>query len=317
MKIGISGKVVFEECLGLTSQETVVVVVDERTREIGQAFHEHAKTHAAESVLVEMRERENNGMEPPKAIAALMREADVLILATSKSLSHTAARQEANKRGARVASMPGVTKEMVERTLSGSYEQIHILGDSFKKLLDAGKQVHLSSPAGTDLTFSIEGRMAANDDGIIRTAGSFGNLPAGEAYVAPIEGSANGMLVIDASMAGIGRLEGPLHIRIRDGQAVETEGFGAKWLENIFTLYGDNARNVAELGIGTNPYAIITGAVLEDEKVAGTVHVALGDNSTIGGVVKAESHLDGIITRPTLIIDGTVVIKDGEPVFSK
>ncbi len=317
MKSQISSKVVFEECMGLVPQETVVVVVDERTKEIGRAFHEYAKDHAAESVLAEMRERENNGMEPPKAIAALMREADVLILATSKSLSHTTARMEANKQGARVASMPGVTEEMVERTLSRSYEQIHASGEAFKKLLDAGNQVHLQSPAGTDLRFSIEGRMAANDDGMIRSAGTFGNLPAGEAYVAPVEGSANGTLVIDASMAGIGLLEEPLHIQIRDGRAIEADGFGAEWLKNVFSTYGENARNVAELGIGTNPYAIITGAVLEDEKVAGTVHVALGDNSTIGGIVKAESHLDGIITRPTLTIDGTVVIKDGEPVFNQ
>ncbi len=310
-----SSKVVFMECMNLKPDETVVIVVDQGTREIGQSFHDYAKNIATESILVEMDERENNGQEPPKAIANLMCTADVLILATSKSLSHTVARFEANKCGARVASMPGITKDMVERTLTKSYTKIHELGAAFKEILDSGSEVQLVSPAGTDLTFSILGRKAANDDGMIRTAGSFGNLPAGEAYIAPVEGSAEGTLVLDASMSGIGLLEKPLQIEIKDGLAVQAKGDGARWLENIFSSYGEGARNVAELGIGTNPYATITGAVLEDEKVLGTVHIALGDNSTFGGTVQADSHLDGIITNPTLIIDGLVVIKDGEPVF--
>lgn len=310
-----SSEVVFKECMDLKPEETVVIVVDQGTREIGQSFHDYAKKIATESILVEMDERKNNGQEPPKAIAALMCKADVLILATSKSLSHTVARFEANKCGARVASMPGVSKDMVQRTLSQTYTKIHEKGAIYKKLLDAGSEVQLLSPAGTNLIFSIEGRIAANDDGMIRTAGAFGNLPAGEAYIAPVEGSANGSLVIDASMSGIGLLEKPLNITIKDGLAKRAEGDGATWLEGVFSTYGKETRNVAELGIGTNPYAIITGAVLEDEKVLGTVHIALGDNSTFGGTVQAETHLDGIITSPTLIIDGMVVIKNGKAVF--
>ena len=75
---------------------------------------------------------------------------------------------------------------------------------------------------------------------------------------------------------------------------------------------GRNARNVAELGVGTNKQATLTGNVLEDEKVFGTVHIAFGDNSSMGGKVSVESHLDGILLKPTLIIDGDTIIKDGE-----
>lgn len=128
-------------------------------------------------------------------------------------------------------------------------------------------------------------------------------MPAGEVYVAPK--SAYGTLVIDGSLSGLGLLKSPLRIRVKDGKAVAFEGERAEELEKMLLEAGEAGKNIAELGIGINQAARIIGVPLEDEKVAGTVHVAFGDTSIIGGDVIAGIHVDGIITtRPELFANG-------------
>ena len=304
---------VLEECMGLQSGESVLVIVDTPKREIGQVLLDQAIQMQAEALLMEMLPRENHGVEPPEAVAQAMKAADVVVIPTSKSLSHTAARKEANSSGARIASMPDVTPEMMARTLSGSYDRIAHRCIRYADLLTPALEAHILTPAGTDLRFSIQGRQGIADTGIIRASGDFGNLPAGEAYVSPVEGTANGRLVVDGSMAGIGKLEVPIVMTVEQGYVTEvTGGPDAEKLEAIINPYGKEARNIAELGIGLNELARITGLPLEDEKVLGTVHIGIGDNSNFGGSVSVPSHLDGILLQPTLTVDGTALIKDGK-----
>ncbi|WP_258358755.1 aminopeptidase [Moorella sulfitireducens] len=292
------------ECLAVTSNETVLIVTDTDLQPVGEAFFAAARELKAEAAIITMLPRDNHGQEPPPVVAAAMRESQVVVLATSRSLSHTRARREANTAGARIASLPGATADMLERTLAVDYKALAADCEHYASLLTSGREVHLTTPAGTDLTFSIAGRPGHPDTGLYTRPGSFGNLPAGEAYVAPVEGTARGLLVIDGALAGIGILEKPLRIKVEAGQAVAVSGGReARLLEEIFNRYGPASRNIAELGIGLNPLARLTGNVLEDEKVRGTVHIALGDNSTFGGQVEAPSHLDGILLRPRLKVD--------------
>ena len=150
------------------------------------------------------------------------------------------------------------------------------------------------------------------DTGIYHNPGDFGNLPAGEAFIAPVEGTAQGVIVIDGAMSGVGVVEEPIKMTVESGYVTEiTGGHGARMLEDAIADLGKPARNIAELGVGTNDRAIITGKVLEDEKVLGTVHLALGNNVGFGGTCDVPVHLDGIILRPTLVIDDEVIIKEG------
>ena len=142
-----------------------------------------------------------------------------------------------------------------------------------------------------------------------------GNLPAGEAFIAPVEGTATGTVVIDAaSMFPEAPLGPPMRIRVRDGLAADVDGSGAAQLEAVFADLGDAARNLAELGIGTNPAARLSGNILESEKVAGTAHVALGASRHIGGTVDVPFHQDGVVARPTIRVDGCVIVQDGRRV---
>ncbi|MEW6228004.1 MAG: aminopeptidase [Bacillota bacterium] len=307
-----AARIALTQCMGVSSGESVLVITDEKLREIGYALWEGARRLGAEAMIIEMIERARNGEEPPPAVAAIMKEVNVVLAPTSKSLSHTAARRQANAAGARIATLPGITRDAMVRTLSADYSRVAEMSKQVAAILSSGRIAHVTSPSGTDVTMSLEGREGHPDTGMYHLAGDFGNLPAGEAYIAPVEGTSNGVIVVDGAMAGVGVLEDHIRMKVESGFVVEISGGqAAAALECSIGRLGKPARNIAELGVGTNDRAMITGEVLEDEKVLGTVHIAIGNNVSFGGNVDVPSHLDGIVLRPTLVVDDTVVIENG------
>lgn len=301
---------VLDECLGIKSGEDVLVVTDPPKRSIGEALVAGARKRGAEAVLIEMAERETHGTEPPQAVAAAMLECNVLIAPTAKSLSHTEARRAACAAGARAATMPNITEDMLARTMSADFAAVRRRSRDLARLLTAGTEVRITSPKGSDLTLSIEGREGIPDDGDLTAPGAFGNLPAGEGFIAPVEGRTQGRLVVDGSV-WLGRLDDPLVFEFEEGYAVDITGEEADRFRALLEPYGRDAFAVAELGIGTNDAARLTGNVLEDEKILGTVHVAVGDNHSFGGTVRVPSHQDGVVLAPTVTIDDDLVLHDG------
>jgi leucyl aminopeptidase (aminopeptidase T) len=299
------------DCLGIKRGEDVLVVTDPAKRTIAEALVAGARELGAEVVLMEMSERDSHGSEPPRSVAAAMLECDVLIAPTSKSMSHTDARKSACDTGVRGATMPDITEEMLVRTMSADYNAVKQRSDAIARLLSDGKEVRISSSLGTDVVFSIEGRRGLSDDGHITEPGAFGNLPAGEGFIAPVEGMTNGRLVFDGSVWPIGRLETPLTVDVVDGYATSFSGSAGEQFRAILDKHGPEAFAVAELGIGTNEAATLTGNVLEDEKIIGTIHVAFGDNHSFGGTIRVSSHQDGVVLQPTADIDGTRLLEDG------
>jgi leucyl aminopeptidase (aminopeptidase T) len=170
------------------------------------------------------------------------------------------------------------------------------------KRLETARKIRVVTDSGTDITLDIEGCKWHMDTGKCHVPGSSSNLPAGEIYIAPKD--ANGVFVVDGSMSSFGILDSPLEFTVKERYVTNIKGKNAEKLNSILDKVGKKARNIAEFGIGINPEARLIGNVLEDEKVGGTVHIALGDNSTFGGDVIAGIHLDGIIKEPHLYVDG-------------
>ncbi len=256
-----------------------------------------------DAIMMTMPPRSRHGEEPPRAVAEAMRNVDVVIAPTTMSLTHTSARKQANDAGVRTASMPGVTEQMmIEGGLTANprevVEHTRRLAETFK----GASEIRLVSDLGTDISFEVDASKWNLDVGCCQQQGCSTNLPAGEVYTAPE--NCKGTVVIDGSMGGLKLLKHPIKIRVEEGRAVDVQGDRAKEVLKIINPLGDEARNIAELGIGTNPRARIIGVVLEDEKVRGTAHIALGDNSTIGGHVVAGVHLDAIIRKPRVFADG-------------
>jgi len=304
--------VAVRDCMGLQPAERVLIVTDAPLRTIGDALRDAARELGADPVLVEIIPRRSNGEEPPPEVAALMATADVVLCPTSKSLTHTDARRAASARGARIGTLPGVTEEVMVRCMSADYHQIAARTERLCRALEVTDTVRVTAPAGTDVVMPIKGRQAHASSGLFREKGQWGNLPTGEAYLAPLEGQSSGVVVVDGSMAGVGLVREPIRITVEHGYATRIEGGDeADRLRALLEPHGRDAYTVAEFGIGTNDRAILTGVILEDEKVMGTIHIAFGDNKSMGGTVRVASHLDGLVTSPTVWFDDRKIMEHG------
>lgn len=315
MELTERAKAVLETNLALSEEETLLVVCDASTKEVGESFYRAALGMGRTAVLAEMPEGAVSGEEPPAPVAAAMKAADVALCPTAKSITHTNARIEAAKAGTRVVTMPGVTVEMLREGAAGAdYARVEELTREMTERLTRASHARIEKD-GRTLEIDLSGRNGVASPGIYRDPGACGNFPSGEAYIAPLEGGADGTVVIDGSMVGIGMLERPLTATLKAGRLVEVEGGDSRGayrdrLEVLFSRPENGT--IAELGIGTNEAAKLCGVILEDEKVYGTVHVAFGTNTSFGGVNKADCHYDGVILKPTLYLDGECVIRDGE-----
>jgi leucyl aminopeptidase (aminopeptidase T) len=220
---------------------------------------------------------------------------------------------------------PGVTREMFIRTVPVDYHTMREVAQKLSSLLDEASEVIVTNPKGTDLTFSVKGRLAMRDDGDFRMPGKGGNLPAGEVFLSPALRSAEGTIVFDGSIADIEGdiiIKTPISCTVRGGYVLGVEGGDApprleKALMHGLNLasslvrergiapetalsYGTNSRNLGEFGIGLNPCAHIVGNMLEDEKVRGTIHFAIGANYDEDA--PALIHLDGLVTNPSVML---------------
>lgn len=306
-------EILWTDCMGLKKDETALVLCDTPLRTIGNKLFDKAVGLGCHPYLLEMMPLPIHGTEPAPLIADTLKSVDVAVIPTTASLSHTHARKEANAHGTRIATLPGITQDMMERTLNLDYEELKVRTEKIAALLTKAEVAHVMSEKGTDILLSIKGRRADPDFGIIQKSGEFGNLPAGEAYVAPLEGKSEGVIVADGAIAGIGKLDDVVTITVKEGKAISIEN--CPELEEALDAHGPLARSIAELGVGTNEKATVTGNILEDEKAMGTVHIAMGNNLLFGGTVDVPVHLDCIILNPTLVVDETILIENGSHVF--
>lgn len=313
-KLDKACRIAITDCMATKKKEKVLVVTDELTNDIGKALYLNAIDLGHESLFVELKSWETHGQEPPKYVSELMKQFDVVLLPTRKSLTHTKARRDASALGVRVATFPGITTDVMIRGLSADYKKIAALTLRMKKVFEKTDDVRITAPNGTDISLKIGGRTAIASKGLFHKKGEGGNLPTGETFTAPIEGSTNGVFVVDGSMSGIGIIgKQSIKIEVEKGYATKiTGGLKAKKLIQLLDEHGKKARNIAELGIGANDKAKLNGNLLEDEKVLGTVHLALGNNITMGGKVNVPIHLDGVITKPTVYFNDKVVMKNGK-----
>jgi leucyl aminopeptidase (aminopeptidase T) len=321
-------------CLGVGRGDDVVIVVDRTTASLGDALRDAAARCGAEAVLAVMEPREVDGQEPPAAVAAALAAARVFIAPTARSLSHTRARKAASEAGARGATLPGVTEDMLARLMACDFPTMAARSRAVADLLTAADEAHVTCPRGTDFRADLRGRTGISDDGDLTAPGAFGNLPCGEGFISPLSGEGT---VVAATLASLGLPDAPVRLIVRDGRLAEAEGdWGERWTALMDAAgasdaegrgeaqAGDEAsgrgrepagrgrgRNLAELGVGTNEQATLTGNILEDEKMLGTVHVAFGASAGIGGTVSVPAHLDCLIEEATLDVGGTRVLDGG------
>ncbi len=307
MDLSKGAKIAVKQCMNIQPTERVLIITDRNMqKQIPLSIEKVCKQIKAKVEFIEI-EPLKRKEEPKDEIAKLMKEFDAEFLITSKSLSHTNARRNASKSGVRIASMPGIAKfSFTDGGLTADYQKVKKLCVKMWNKIKNVENIEIKSNTGTDLQLKIGDYLLDIDEGLYHKPGNFGNLPAGEVDTAPNLSSANGILVINK----MGKYGENIKMKIEDGVAVEIGG-SDKLISEI-DLLGDRARVIAEIGIGTNPKAKVIGNVLEDEKVLGTVHIALGNNVSYGGRNNVPFHVDGIVLKPTLIADNEILIKDGK-----
>ena len=278
---------VIGSCLGVRPGEDVVIVVD-RTTVARRGAARRCGRAGAEPVMCVMEPRDVDGQEPPGHRRGGARGRRRFIAPTRRSLSHTARAQGGQRDGARGATLPGVTEDMLARLMTGDFTPMSAPGRR-RRAADRGRRAHVTCPRGTDLAFDLTGRNGISDDGDLTAPGAFGNLPCGEGFISPLAGEGT-LLAVDASPR-LGLADAP--VGSRRGRPARRRGGGLRASSFMGPGRRRGARhNLAELGVGTNERATLTGNILEDEKMLGTVHIAFGASAGIGGTVSVPVHLD-------------------------
>lgn len=313
---------IIKNCMAIKKGENVQVWVDDGTMEIGRMLVEKLHNMGVAPLFVVFPDSIRPIRKYPDIIFKTAQDTDAIITIFSKL---PAEEQDAGLSAFPVFLQSGVrwaftfdsNMEIMEHEMTADFAAIDELSGRVAKILTEGKSVTINTKLGTDITFSIEGRQGHKDGGLIINKGVMGNLPGGEAFIAPIENSANGTVVYDGTIPHIGKLETPIKVIFKNGRIDSISGdIEAEKLKKLLSgVQGSDI--IAEFGIGTNPVAKLRGNLITDEKVLGTAHIAVGDNKRIpiGGINECELHIDGIFFAPTVSIDGKDMMRDGKFCF--
>ncbi len=302
---------VINKVLALKKEEKFLIVTDNIKRELAEDFFIYAVNNKFNVKLMLMQALEQNGQEPPQEIAKEMLKSNVILILTDKSISHTEATRNAEKNGTRGISSPNMFVDILERSVDIDYDELIKFHQWLRPIILNSKEIEVKTELGTNLKFSVSETHGCPKHLLKNIPGYVGNLPTGE-IDSGIK-NANGKIVIDGSFPNLGLLEEVITLEVNDKKIkIISDNENSKKMKTILDKVGEEAYLLAEFGIGTNPKAKLTGKVIEDEKIRGTVHFGLGNDITYGGTNNIPLHLDGVIKEPTIIVDGIVVMEKGK-----
>jgi leucyl aminopeptidase (aminopeptidase T) len=310
---------VLDQCLAVAAGEEIVLLADEGTDDdVVSGLSRGIRERGGVPLVARIPGPKLPGAEPPRAVAAMMLHAAATIELTSLFIGSSAARRAATDRGARYLAMPGVRLDTFRTAgpLDVDFEQLRIDAERIGVAWHRASTFRLTSRGGTDLTGSVAGRPGRVLHGMAREAGAYMAPPDVEAGTAPVEGTASGVVVIDADLLfmGEGPLDEPVVLRIAEGQLTGIEGAepGRGRLLSMLERCGDDQMtNIAEVSMAFNPAGTVCAVPMETESSRGSAHIALGNSIAYGGRVNAIAHLDCVMRDAVLELDGRVVMAEG------
>jgi len=310
-------RILINTCAGVQLGESVLIVTDDERLPIAQTLKQAATAAGGQPVVVVAPPRQIDNEEPARPVAQAMLGANVILLPVTLAMAHTQAVRDAIKAGARVLSMTAFTeRQMREGGLFTDFHARRPLCDEFAARLTRANQVRVTNPAGTKLSFRLEGRRG-NSHCCLLTGPGFTAVPNIEANTSPVDGTTEGVLVVDGSIPyyGVGPMREPVTFEISGGFVHRIRGGEqAAFLDNLLAAQKDKwVYNIAQFAIGLNPACReFTGEMLNDEGVNGTIHIGIGTSASLGGEVRAKTHFDAIIRSPSVWLDDELVIDKGE-----
>jgi hypothetical protein len=286
----------------------------------------------AEGTLAMFDPRPADYFDPPRAVCEAMLKSDVNILLATTGMLHAPANFEAMRAGVPVICMDGgMTLEMFQSGAVTEDQRQMAVRQHYvaRNIFGAGAKIcRVTTKYGTDFTYSVEGRIFIPElpgpdfvpykiNYMTRNA-KYPRprflYPNGEFNIPPVEGTANGKLVIDLTIHQLGRLKSPIELTVKDGRIVAIEGGPEAWtLRNYLEKFGDENAYIcpAEASVGINSKAMVRGVQREDKNILGSMHFGIGTNVDVGGTIHSNIHMDGVVLEPTLYVDGDKRIENG------
>jgi len=310
------------ECAGVKAEEQVLILTDTACSHLGQAIMSSALTITKSvSMMVMPVYGRLHGQNPPKHVAEAMKAADIVFMPTVWSMSHSSARRDATELGVRCLTIPSADDELFARTIpEAPFREMKPVVMEVNRFLSEANEARVTTAAGTDMWFDLRGRRNVDLEhgwvlkGYPEYSSNWAAPPCIEANIAPLEYTSHGTIVVDAAQSAVGLTNNPILLTVEKGRIVKIDGgVEADELKIRLSEIGDpDMLLVAEIGIGLNPRARLRGQFIEDESVYGTAHVGVGNNeSSMAGRIRVSGHFDNIFWRPTISLDGNVIMKDG------
>jgi leucyl aminopeptidase (aminopeptidase T) len=302
---------IVDDCTALDTGEFCLLVKDFDTSGLHRALEAAIRDCGGIPVVLSLPEEVYLADSLPQRLEIAMTSADVVLICTREIFPH-GPRRSATEAGARVLSMCTVTEEMALRALPVDYEELSRVTKRAADLLSRATEVLITSQAGTEIRMEITGRRVTYLDGLTREPGTSTALPAGVVALAPLSETAEGRVILDGSIHSFGLLEKPVALTVKKGRIETVEGEKqAEALLRLLDAADENARCIAEVGLGTNPSATYVGNLVEDERVRGSGHIGLGRNTHLGGTIDSAVHIDATIRKPSIYLDGEMIVSEG------
>lgn len=296
------------DCLEVKKEDRILIISDKKLNWLSKELVEVILKNGNWFKIVDIPIPKVSGVEPPKKVADEMTNYNVVIAPTFESISHTQAMRNAVDKGVRAVTLPGINEKIMEQSMLADYDKVEKFTFEILNKVKKASKILVTTSSGTNFEFSVKGREWRIDTGKIK---SFGNLPGGEVFIAPLEGTSNGKIVVDCfENDGEVFAKKGTEIIVKNGDVVDVSDKKSK-ISKLFDTV-DNGKNIAEFGIGTNYKAKLIGNILQDEKCLGTCHIAFGSNFSFGGKIKAGMHVDTILRKPTIKVDNKIIMKEGK-----
>jgi 2,5-dihydroxypyridine 5,6-dioxygenase len=314
--VAVAKKVV-GQVLGLKPGETVCILRDTEadSSPFAAIISREAIRVGAEPVSMIITPRTVGGQELPEPVAGAFLRSSALINITQWPIVHSRAVSAALGAGCRSCNLRGFQDGMLESPgVTTDYEVVKQNALAVDALLEQARTVRFTTAEGSDLTMQLCGRKGKAQTGFANEPGKFSGLPDGESTVAPLEGTTQGRIVNPYIIDKIGQVDEPFRMEIKDGLIVNVEGgTQAAKLRALFEKSDPNARRIAsQFALGMNPDCRIIADTKEVSKKLGTLHVAMGDNISLGGAIQSGLHIDIVILNPTVWLDEKKILENGK-----
>ncbi len=243
--------------------------------------------------------------------------ADAAVGLTDYSLLTTNAVVKAVANGMRYLSIPPITLDgrsiFAYDFIQEDLVWARTLGHQILDIAEKTDNIHVTTAAGTDLTFRYHNRKPGIMSGVTDHSGAVGSASF-EFYIPIEEDQTAGTLILDGAMGQLGHLSQPLKLTYQNGKitSIDNDLEGERMRAYIDSFNDQRTLHASEFGIGLNRLAHCLGrCYIEDESALSTCHIGHGRNLTLGGVLDAEGHYDLVMLKPTIRFGSRTVMVDG------